>query len=387
MRKLVIPKVVKIGLLLSDKAEYGRGVLRGIADFAKDRPHWRFKVEDPGRAGVAAMESWSADGLIAMLNQKSLAPRLVALRRPMVTVCQLPGVAENLCVQSDDRMVGRLGAEHLLDLRAATYGFVGLTEGAYVATRAKAFAEVINQAGRTYSVFQPLGKAAGAQECRALERWLARCPKPLALMTSNDFCGRLVLETCRNAGMQIPGEVAVLGVDNEDPLSRLVWPGLSSIALATEQIGYRAADLLHCLLGGLSLPRSSRLIPPLGVVARGSTRQIIPDDPVLAKAITAIHESVALPLSVGDLLDQVPVSRISLERKFRRFLDCTPAQEIRRVRIAQARQLLVATDLPLKGIAERCGFAAASRLIEAFRRETGSTPSAYRARMARPRKR
>jgi LacI family transcriptional regulator len=385
MRKLAAPKIANIGLLLSDKAEYGRGVLRGIADFAKDRPYWRFKIEDPDRAGLAAMESWSADGLIAMLNQKSLTPRLLALRRPTVTVCQLPGMAEYPCVQSDDRMVGRLGAEHLLELRAATFGFVGLTEGAYVGVRAGAFAEVINRAGRNCAVFQPLGKSAGAQEHRALEHWLTRCPKPLALMTSNDLCGRLVLETCRNAGMQIPGEVAVLGVDNEDPLSRLVWPGLSSIALATERIGYRAADFLHRLLSGLSLPHYAP-VPPLGVVARGSTRQIIPHDPVLAKAITAIHESVALPLSVGDLLDQLQVSRISLERKFRRFLDCTPAQEIRRVRIAQARQLLVATDLPLKGIAERCGFAAASRLIEAFRREAGCTPSVYRARMARPEK-
>ena len=385
MRKRGMPKTARIGLLLSEKAEYGRGVLRGIADFAKDHPHWRFRVEEPDRAGLAAMEAWPADGLIVMLNQKSLAPRLLALPWPVVTVCQLPGAAESLCVQSDDRMVGRLGAEHLLELRAVTYGFVGLTEGAYVAVRAAAFAETINQTGRNCAVFQPLGKAAGAGERRALEQWLKRCPKPLAVMASNDVCGRLVLETCRNAGMLIPNEVAVLGVDNEDPLSRLVWPGLSSIALATEQIGHRAADLLHRLLAGLAPPRSSTLLSPLGVVARGSTRQLIPDDPVLAKVMAAIHESVGTPLSVGDLLRQVPISRNSLERRFRRFLDRTPAQEIRRVRIAQARQLLMATDLPLKAVAERCGFAAASRLIEAFRRETGSTPSAYRARMARQR--
>jgi AraC-like DNA-binding protein len=206
-------KTTRIGLLLSEKTEYGRGVLRGIADFAKDNPHLRFRVEDPGRAGLAAMDAWPADGLIVMLNDKSLTPRLLALGRPTVTVCNLPGV-----------------------------------------------------------------------------------------------------------------------------------------------------------------------------VARGSTRQLVPDDPVLAKAMAVIHESVATPLSVADLLKEVPVSRISLERRFRRLLDRTPAQEIRRVRIAQARQLLMATDLPLKSIAERCGFAAASRLIEAFRRETGSTPGEYRVRTARQRR-
>lgn len=386
MAKRTTPKVVRIGLLLSAKLEYGRGVLRGIADFAKDHPHWRFRVEEPDRSGLAAMKSWPADGLIVMLNDKSLAPRLAALGKPTITVCLLPGSPEHLCVQSDDRTVGRLGAEHLLELRAATYGFVGLTEGAYVAARAAAFAETIKQTGRDCAVFHPLGKPAGPAAVRALGQWLRRAPKPLAVMTSNDICGRLVLETCRDAGMQIPSEVAVLGVDNEDPLSRLVWPGLSSIALATEQIGQRAADLLRRTLGGLALPRESTLLAPLGVVTRGSTRQLIPDDPILAKALATIHESVATPLSVADLLRQVPGARISLERRFRRLLDRTPAQEIRRVRIAQARQLLMATDLPLKAIAERCGFAAASRLIEAFQRETGCSPSTYRTRTARQRR-
>jgi LacI family transcriptional regulator len=386
MPKRGTSKVAKVGLLLSEKTEYGRGVLRGIADFAKDHPHWRFKVQDPDRRGLAAMDAWRADGLIVMLNDKSLAPRLLSMGIPTVTVCILPGAAENLCVQSDDRMVGRLGAEHLLELRAVTYGFVGLTEGAYVAVRAAAFADTISQAGRKCSIFQPLGRVAGAAECRALEKWLLRCPKPLAVMASNDICGRLVLELCRGSGMQIPSEVAILGVDNEDPLSRLVWPGLSSISLATGQIGVRAAELLQRLLGGLSLPRSSTLLSPLGVVARGSTRQLLPDDPDLAKAIAVIHESVGRRLSVGDVLRQVNISRISLERRFRRYLDRTPAQEIRRVRIVQARQLLLATNLPLKSIAERCGFAASSRLIEAFRRESGCTPSAYRVRTARQRK-
>ena len=150
MPKRGTPKITKVDLLLSEKTEYGRGVLRGIADFAKDHPHWRFKVQDPDRKGLAAMEAWPADGLIVMLNEKSLAPRLLALGKPTVTVCSLPGAAENLCVQSDDRMVGRLGAEHLLELRAATYGFVGLTEGAYVAVRAAAFAETINQNGSRF---------------------------------------------------------------------------------------------------------------------------------------------------------------------------------------------------------------------------------------------
>jgi LacI family transcriptional regulator len=380
------PKILKIGLLLSEKAEYGRGVLRGIADFAKDHPHCRFQVVPPDREGIDAMMAWQPDGMVVMLNQKKLVPRLLALGKPVVHVCRPLGVADVLCVQSDDLAVGRLGAGHLLERGAATYAFVGLSEGAYVEVRANAFRRTLSETGRTCVLFQPVGKEPGAKDRTALAHWLKKCPKPLAVMTCNDVCGRLVLETAKQAGLKIPDEVAVLGVDNEDPLSRLVWPGLSSVNLATDEIGHKAAALLNRALSGAARATASILVPPLGVVVRGSTRQLALEDPVLARVIAAIHESAGGRLSVDDLMRQVTISRNSLERRFRRFLDRTPAQEIRRVRIAQARQLLMATDLPLKSIAERCGFAAASRLIEAFRRETGSTPSAFRVRMARQRK-
>ncbi|MBW8781706.1 MAG: substrate-binding domain-containing protein [Verrucomicrobia bacterium] len=379
-------KTLSIGLLLSEKTEYGQGVLRGIADFAKDHPHCRFRVVSPDRAGIEAMTTWQPDGMIVMLNQKKLIPRLLSLQKPVVYVCKPLNVADVICVQSDDVAVGRLGAEHLLERGAMTYGFVGLSEGAYVDVRAEAFRKTIAGAGSTCVVFQPLGKTPGAKECAALSHWLQKCPKPLAVMACNDSCGRLVLETARQAGLKIPDEVAVLGVDNEDPLSRLIWPGLSSINLATNAIGRKAATLLHRTLSGATVTTPSIFVSPLSVVVRGSTRQLALEDPVLAKVIAAIHESVGSPLSVDDLAKLTPISRISLERRFRRLLNRTPLQEIRRIRIAQARHLLLATDMPLKAIAEHCGYAAASRLIEAFRQETGLTPSHYRSEMVRRRK-
>ena len=382
----IAPKNIRIGLLLSANAEYGHGVLRGIADYAEDHPHCLFRVVEPDKAGIATMARWQPDGLVVMLNQKKLIPRLVALGKPAVYVCKPIGVDNPICVQSDDMAVGRLGAEHLLERGATTYGYVGLSEGDYVAVRGEAFRKTIVGAGQACKVFQPLGKIAGARERAALGEWLKRCPKPLAVMTCNDICGRLVLETIRQIGLRIPDEVAVLGVDNEDPLSRLVWPGLSSVSLATDEIGYKAATLLQRALGGTMPARSTVFVSPLGVVARGSTRQLALEDPILSKVISAINESIDTPLSVDDLLKLVPISRISLERRFRRFLDRTPLQEIRRVRIARARQLLKATDLPLKAIATHCGYPAASRLIEAFQKETGSTPNSFRIEALRRRK-
>jgi LacI family transcriptional regulator len=372
-------KIFKIGLLLSADTEYGRGVLRGVADFAEDHPHCVFRVIDPDKSGIAAMAKWRPDGLVVMLNEKKLLPRLTMIGRPTVYVCKPSHMEDPGCVQSDDIAVGRLGAEHLMERGAAAYGFVGLAEGDWVQTRAQAFHNAITEAGHTCTVFQPLGQASGLREHKGLVAWLRKSVKPLALMTCNDDCGRFVLETIRQTGLRVPDDVAVVGVDNEDPLSRLVWPGLSSVSLNTDEIGYKAAAMLHRTLSGNAAGRNTVQVAPLGVVARGSTRPLALEDPILSRVISAINESISQPLAIDDLAKLVEISRASLERRFRRFLDRTPLQEIRRVRIARARQLLKATDLPLKVIAGQCGYPAPSRLIEAFQAETGVTPSAYRS--------
>jgi len=353
--------------------------MRGVADFAEDHPHCLFRVVEPDRPGIAAMASWRPDGLVVMLNEKKLLPRVRRIEVPTVYVCKPTGLENPLCVQSDDVAVGRLGAEHLMERGAATYGFVGLAEGDYVLVRAEAFRKAIIDAGHACSVFQPLGKVPGAREGKLLVEWLRKCAKPLALMTCNDICGRFVLEAVRQAGLRVPDDVAVLGVDNEDPLSRLVWPGLSSVSLNTDEIGYKAAAMLYRAFSGNVAVRSMVNVAPLGVMARGSTRPLALEDPILSKVLSAINESISQPLSVDDLAKLVEISRASLERRFRRFLDRTPLQEIRRLRIARARQLLKATNLPLKAIAAQCGYQAPSRLIEAFQAETGVTPSAFRA--------
>jgi LacI family transcriptional regulator len=379
----MVKSSTKVGLLLSGNAEYGRGVLQGIANFAKDHPGWQFKVESPTLAGLRSLAAWRPDGLIVMLNRPDFCADLVALDVPFVNVCKMPGTVDLLRAQSDDEAVGRLGAEHLLERGAASYGFVGLAEGEYVEVRARGFAETLRIAGCPSVAGLRLPANLEDADRARLASWLRDSLKPFAVMASNDVCGRLVLEACREMNLSVPDEVAVLGVDNDDPMSRLVWPGLSSIALATEQIGEAAARLLNRSLTGKPQPRTFLSIAPLGVVARGSTQQTLVSDPLLAKAVTAIYEGVAL--SVDDLLKVVPLSRASLERRFRQYLNRTPLQEIRRVRIAHARQLLMATDLTLKDIASRCGYAAPSRLIEAFQQETGQSPSAYRRQIANER--
>ena len=123
------PDILKVGLLLSERGEFGRGVLRGIANFSKDHPNYRFLLAAPGRDGLEKLSSWNPDGLVATLNKTSLVPDLLAFGKPVIFVCMPHGVPEPTCVHSDDLAVGRLGAEHLLERNALAYGFVGPLRG------------------------------------------------------------------------------------------------------------------------------------------------------------------------------------------------------------------------------------------------------------------
>jgi len=68
-----------------------------------------------------------------------------------------------------------------------------------------------------------------------------------------------------------------------------------------------------------------------------------------------------------------------LASRFKKLLGRTPHEEILRVKLNRVKQLLTDTDLPLEEIAERAGFPHVEYLSVAFRREVGTSPSAFRA--------
>ena len=91
-----------------------------------------------------------------------------------------------------------------------------------------------------------------------------------------------------------------------------------------------------------------------------------------------IRDHAQAPISVKDLLQAVAISRRALERRFEASVGRTPKQEIMRVRINRAQQMLAQTDLAAATIAMQCGFTRPDKLSTAFRRETGVTPVEYR---------
>jgi len=220
---------------------------------------------------------------------------------------------------------------------------------------------------------------ASAADLATLDRWLAGLPKPMAVFCANDARALQVLSAARRIGCRVPGEVAVLGVGDDELANMVGGVPLSSIAIPAVQVGFTAASILDGMFGGAnpSPPKVTRLAP-LCVVPRTSTDVTFLADADIAAAVRFIRANAARPLMVADVLEHVPIGRRSLERRFRAAVGRSVATEIRRTHVERAKQLLASTGLSIDEVAAASGFTSATLLGVAFRKSVGRTPTTYR---------
>ena len=343
------------------------------------------------------MEEWGGTGIIARITTPEVARAVLAARLPTIALdlTQAQLAPDNPLSQlsevcPDSHKAGALAAEHLMERGFRHFAFVGTWGGLpWSIRRGEGFGKRLDDAGLACTSF-PMPKRARDRrwgpEQAILAQWLQDLPKPLGILASDDDRGRQVIEACRAAKLQVPEDVAVIGVDNDDLLCELSDPPLSSIALKSEQAGYAAAALLHDLMSGRSRSPQRILVEPSGVVARRSTDVHATEDRELAKAVRFIHDNVVRPIGVNDVVEHVGCSRRSLELRFRRILGRSVNLEIQLIRIERVKHLLVETDLSVARIADALGFGSSNYLIRLFRRTVGQTPSEHRKRTRPPAK-
>jgi LacI family transcriptional regulator len=378
---------IRIGLVMSYGLDFYRDILRGIKAFAETRPHWVFTPIAPEPRAVRAMRPLRHHGMIAHIFNRELADALIEARMPVVNVS---GVLPDLPVPRvgvDHFAVGRLAAEHLLDRGLRHFGFVGYLDHAFSVGREAGFRATLEATGCRVASYHESDRAkrdpTGLWEWNdGLRRWLTGLPRPVGILASHDPQGVELSEVCRHSGLRVPEEVALVGVDNDDLLCELARPSLTSVALPAERIGFEAARLLDRLLTRPHpRPRPSGsvlLLPPQGVVTRVSSDVLAVDDAEVAAALRFIRQHAHESIQVKDVLDEVPVSRRTLERRVRAALGRGVWEEIRRAHLERGKSLLAETEMSMSEVARHAGFSDQRQLSVVFRQETGLTPTAYR---------
>ncbi|WP_414661068.1 XylR family transcriptional regulator [Horticoccus sp. 23ND18S-11] len=357
-------------------------LLLGVVHYIREHRPWSFHLMEQGRGDDPPLwlKGWKGDGIIARIETPRIAQAVVETGLPAVDLSAARLVPVLPWVETNDDEIAQLAVEHLLERGFKRFAYCGDARFNWSRWREDHFVARLRAAGHACDVFRPdVVPGDVAAEARALLRWLKELPRPVGIMAAYDIRGQQVLDACRAAGLAVPDEVAVIGVDNDALLCELASPPLSSVIPNAHRAGYEAAALLDRLMAGKRVPATAHLIAPLGIEARQSTDVLAVDDREVARAVQYIREHACDGINVSDVLRAVPLSRRVLEQRFQRLLGHTPREEILQVRLGRVKQLLAETDLPLYLIAERTGFEHVEYLSVLFKRETGRTPSAFRA--------
>jgi LacI family transcriptional regulator len=211
-----------------------------------------------------------------------------------------------------------------------------------------------------------------------LADWIHQLPKPVGIMACTDQLGFWLLDACDRAGVDVPDEVAVIGVENDESLCEMANPPMSSVWFDAERIGYQAARLLDRMMRGQSPPPPETLYPPGGIVTRRSSDIIAVDDEMVGRALHFIRDHADRNLRVGEVAEAVFVSRSVLERRMRQTIGRSPKAEIIRVRLQLVQDYLLSSSLTLTEIAERTVFHHPQYLAELFKKKLGQTPGQFR---------
>ena len=306
---------------------------------------------------------------------------------------QLPGVFP------DYEQAGVLRAEHLMSRGLRHFACISIQDRSAYHWQASAFAATVAAAGFSIARLD-LGADWGEtlplyrKNQARIRRWMDGWELPIGVACATDVFARLLAQMARERGWRIPADVAIVGGTNEEQLCENPRPSLSSVEMGFERIGYETGRMLDAMMDEAEQKRGRRepepepepeptkpvhvILPPVGVVARESTDFFAVDDALIAQALAFIADQCHMHLDVGDIAEKLCVSVRTLQYRFARVLSRSVAQEIRRVRIEKAKRELTSSDRPISEIATRAGFTSNARLCEAFKREVGVTPGAYR---------
>jgi LacI family transcriptional regulator len=405
--------LLRVVLLMTPGVGYELGLFRGIARYARHYGSWvflpfweqggmakampsepimsiRLKREgNRSKSMVHEMKRLGVTGVIGRLLSPEIIDAIFALNLPTIGMdLNDEQLADHRYVdriseiRPDSHKAGRMAAEHLLERGFRRFAFCGHPKNTnWSRQRCEGFCERLEEAGFGCDIYQPPQIRSSLfwhHEYPTMMTWLESLQKPVGVMACNDTRGRQVIEACALGKIHVPNDVAVVGVDEDQVLSELSNPPLSSIALNGEQGGYQAAQLLHQMMLGKVKKPQSILVGPLWVTSRLSTDVVAIEDRDVASTVRYIRENARRPIQIADIVKHSGISRRALEIRFHRSLGWSIREEIERVRIGFAKQLLAETDLPVSKVAENTGFSGEDYFGKVFRRVTNTTLVQYR---------
>ncbi|HEV2454625.1 MAG TPA: XylR family transcriptional regulator, partial [Verrucomicrobiae bacterium] len=238
---LTPPNRPQVALLVESSRAYGRGALLGISRYIREYGPWSIFFQELSFSAEMPpwLKNWRGQGIISRMENRELNDVIRQLKIPAVFLRNTESNMKLPSVLTDNAASARVAFEHLQERGFRHFGFCGYNGADYSDERRESFVDSVARAGLRCHVFEGVRKGhrsstvkyeeEGLKDGDLVERWISALPRPIGLMACNDMRGQQVLNACRSAGVAVPDEVAVIGVDNEELLCDLSDPPLSSV--------------------------------------------------------------------------------------------------------------------------------------------------------------
>jgi len=366
---------------------YDHRIYRGIAQYCKEH-NWHLSPYCFSDRHLP--RNWAGDGAITCYGDV-LDDFIVSLGMPKVdvTMREIPQSIPRVVCDNDE--IGRKAARYFLRRGYKEFAYFSWESVLVNQFRKEAFVGELREEGvsaeHIHIIEQPDDDVIRdwQKHTENLVEQIQGMPRPLAVFTGQDNLGVTLVEACVNAGISVPDEVAILGVDNIEFLCECCVVPLSSVDTHLMDLGYAAADQLGRLMRGeIDNDEPVRKVLPGEVIERRSSDALAVSHPAVAKTLQLMREGFMSGIVLDDIYNKVGLSKRGLEKAFKKHLDDSPAAVLRQIRLNYAKRRLTQSDVKIEAIALECGYSNSSNLSHAFNREVGLSPQDYRNRYRSP---
>ncbi|MDH3982281.1 MAG: substrate-binding domain-containing protein, partial [Kiritimatiellaceae bacterium] len=241
-----------IALAMDYANPFVRNVAEGVARYGFQQGNWRFYAPHGApEVSLADLKKWSGDGVIGMLDADSIS----SLRKRGIAAVNIFGRFEalsNCSVVVDNHEIGRMAADYFIGKGIRRFAITGRKVFGDATLKYKAFISTLEQRG-----FQCLE----LKSRRSIENIGSLIEDldgdgPVGVLATEDPMGRIVIDASIDAGLRVPEDVSVLGVNNDAFACEMLHPQMSSIELGAERVGWQAAQMLEQLMRGDATPEA-----------------------------------------------------------------------------------------------------------------------------------
>ena len=330
----------------------------------------------------AVLRYWKPVGCILEGSSNLLPPRRAFSHLPIVYIDPDDRMRENgsiFSVENDDSAIAELAHRELSRTDCENFAFVGWSRRVrWSRRREDRFKAILAATGHACRTLEDPWTFGNKNDfVSRLKPFMESLPKPCGIFAANDDIAAVILGVCRDMALSVPGDVVVVGVDDDPAVCDNLHPSLSSVHPDFRGAGRLAVKLLAKRIRGGSAPERIEYTP-LGVTSRLSTRRLAFVGKRIADALDLIRREACSGLKASDVVKAMDVTERLAETRFKNAVGHRITEEIANVRLEHVLKLLRNPKQGIAPIANMCGWDSEAYLKRLFKKRFGMTMREWR---------